>query len=162
MYTHNAAGWIHHLHANWSTQTTTKQNRIPIDPQNWDNNKTETTNTKLFMKLCNTFFGLWLKPSNVKLPHFPLAPAVQTLQTLKCVSEVQSQAHKSFAGRLFLRKSLQNSPTLLLQPDCAPSWTEREKGWKVVLVWEENLGKVDQSAARCCLSPHRAQKKWNC
>ena len=109
------------------------------------------------MKLCNTFFGLWLKPSNVKLPHFPLAPALQTLQTLKCVSEMQSQAHKSFAARLFEKKFAKLSHFAPPARLCSQLNRERKR-LKSCLVWEGNLGKVDQSAARCCLSPHRAQK----
>ena len=110
------------------------------------------------MKLCNTFFGLWLKPSNVKLTHFPFSTCIANIANTEMCFRGAVTNPQVFCGSTFLRKSLQNSPTLLLRPDCAPSWTEREKGWKVVLVWEGNLGKVDQSAARCCLSPHRAQK----
>ena len=53
--------------------------------------------------------GPWLKPCNVKLRHLPLAPALQTLQILKCLLEVQAvytivSAHKSLFLLDFLRE----------------------------------------------------------
>ena len=69
---------------------------------------------------------------------------------------------KYFAGRLFEREKKFAKLSHFASPArlCSQLNSESEKKGESCLVWEGNLGKVDQSAARCRLSPHRAQKNW--
>ena len=98
VYAQCSQSWICHLNANWSTQTTTKQIRMPISPQlGQQATKEKLDSHKAFFPSCQ--IGLWLKPRNVKLPHSPLVAALQTLQTLKCALEVQPVYYHNIVWR---------------------------------------------------------------